>query len=72
MSYAVPTARTRQLISVDAHSSGTGSEMKRAKEHVELLYSQYEGLMESIADLEEEIEQVSRSFDLPNALYLTR
>ena len=34
--------------------------MKRAKEHVELLYSQYEGLMESIADLEEELEQVSR------------
>lgn len=32
--------------------------MARAREHVELLYSQYEGLTESIADLEEELAKV--------------
>lgn len=29
--------------------------MVRAREHVDLLHSQYEGLMESIADLEEDL-----------------
>jgi hypothetical protein len=32
--------------------------MQRASEHVELMYSQYEGLMDAIADLEETMQQV--------------
>lgn len=33
--------------------------MTRANEHVNLLYSQYEGLVDAIADLEEALEAVS-------------
>lgn len=37
------------------------SPLPRATEHVQALYSQYEGLIESILDLEESLKRVSSS-----------